>query len=85
MVLDKRSVADEHCSDALRVCDRAGKSASDTGRRLGYVSGASLAVGALGLGLGAYLMWISGDEAPDTMGSVNFVPGGFAAAVDQRW
>jgi hypothetical protein len=63
MTLHDKSVANDECNDARQICSPAGKDANDTGRILGPISTASLAVGAVGLGLGTYFILSSHGSA----------------------
>jgi len=54
--MNQRGVVEDHCSPTLRLCDGAGKQASETGRALRDVSTAAAIVGAVGVGLSAYLL-----------------------------
>ncbi len=55
MVLGKKSTVDDNC-DADKRCNQKGADAAASGRTLGTVSGVGLALGAVGLGLGGYLL-----------------------------
>jgi len=54
--MNQKGVAEDHCSPTLRLCDGAGRQASETGRALRDVSTAAWIVGGLGVGLSAYLL-----------------------------
>ena len=54
--MNQRGVAEDHCSPTLRLCDGAGRQASETGRALRDVSTVSWIVGGVGVGLSAYLL-----------------------------
>jgi hypothetical protein len=54
--MNQKGVAEDHCSPTLRLCDGAGKQASETGRALRDVSTAAWIVGGVGIGLSAYLL-----------------------------
>ena len=54
MVLDKKSTVDDECTDD--VCSSTGDEAASSGRTLSTVSTAAFVVGAVGLGVGAYLL-----------------------------
>ncbi|MEB2313550.1 MAG: hypothetical protein OZ921_03590 [Sorangiineae bacterium] len=76
MVLGKKSVADNNCDDAKR-CNQTGADAADAGRTLGAVSTTGFIVGAVGLGLGAYLVLSSGPSGEATSAlSTEPLPGG---------
>ncbi|MEI9947452.1 MAG: hypothetical protein WDO74_00315 [Pseudomonadota bacterium] len=53
--MNQKGVAEDHCSPTLRLCDGAGRQASETGRALRDVSTAAWIVGGIGIGLSAYL------------------------------
>ncbi|HVR21343.1 MAG TPA: hypothetical protein VMS65_16635 [Polyangiaceae bacterium] len=54
MVLDKKSTVDDECTDD--VCSSKGDEAASSGRTLSTVSTAAFVVGAVGLGVGTYLL-----------------------------
>ena len=56
LAMNQQGVVEDHCSPTLRLCDGAGKQASETGRALRDISTAAAIVGGLGVGLSAYLL-----------------------------
>jgi hypothetical protein len=54
--MNQQGIAEDHCSPTLRLCDGAGRQASETGGTLRDISTASWIVGGVGLGLSAYLL-----------------------------
>jgi hypothetical protein len=56
MSLNKRNLADDHCSDQRRVCDAVGVEANRDGKNLALVSGVGFGAGAIGLAVGAVLV-----------------------------
>lgn len=54
--LEKKSIADDECSDVLRVCSQRGHDAADSGRTLAAVSTVGFIAGALATGVGVYLV-----------------------------
>lgn len=54
--INQKGVAEDHCSPSLRLCDGAGRQASETGRALRDVSTVAWIVGGVGVGLSAYLL-----------------------------
>ena len=56
LALNQKGIAEDHCSPTLRLCDAAGRAASDTGRTLRDISTAAWIVGGVGVGLSAYLL-----------------------------
>jgi hypothetical protein len=63
MVLGKKSTVDEECTESL--CSREGDEAAASGRTLSTVSTIAFAAGAVGVGVGAYLL-LTAPEAPVT-------------------
>ncbi len=61
MVLGKKSAADADCPN--QICNRDGYDAVESGRTLGTVSTVGFVVGALGVGVGGWLLLSSGGEA----------------------
>jgi hypothetical protein len=82
MVLGKKSTAEDHCDDALRVCDQTGKDANDSGRTLGPISTIGFAVGVVGLGAGTYFILSSKSE---TAVRAAFAPGASQVTLVHRW
>ncbi len=64
-VLSKKSTVDANC-DARKVCNREGADAADEGRTLSTVSTAGFVVGALGIGLGGYLLLSTSKDGSET-------------------
>jgi len=56
LALNQQGIAEDHCSPTLRLCDGAGRQASETGRTLRDISTAAWIVGGVGIGLSAYLL-----------------------------
>ena len=56
LALNQKGIAEDHCSPTLRLCDGAGRQASETGRTLRDISTAAWIVGGVGVGLSAYLL-----------------------------
>ncbi|HEY0465818.1 MAG TPA: hypothetical protein VGC79_16510, partial [Polyangiaceae bacterium] len=52
----QQGVVEDHCSPTLRLCDGAGKQATETGRTLRDISTVAAIVGGVGVGLSAYLL-----------------------------
>jgi hypothetical protein len=61
LVLEKKSTVDDNC-DATKRCNQQGFDAAESGRTLGVVTTTGLVVGALGVGIGAYLILSSPKE-----------------------
>ncbi|HVJ18617.1 MAG TPA: hypothetical protein VM686_24520, partial [Polyangiaceae bacterium] len=66
LVLDAKSTVDENC-DAEKRCTPEGLDASESGKTYGIVTTVGLAVGAVGLGVGSYLV-LSATPASDERG-----------------
>ena len=56
LAMNQRSIAEDHCSATVRLCDATGTAANETGRTLRDISTAGWIVGGLGVGLSAYLL-----------------------------
>ena len=56
LAFNQQGIAEDHCSPTLRLCDGAGRQASETGRTLRDISTAAWIVGGVGIGLSAYLL-----------------------------
>lgn len=63
VTLGKKNTADEHCDDALRLCDATGRDANESGKTFAVVSGVGFGVGVVGLATGAYLL-LTAPSAP---------------------
>jgi hypothetical protein len=73
LTLGKKGTVDDNCN-ADKRCNPTGYDAAQSGKTLGMVTTTGLIVGAIGVGVGAYLL-LSGDKA----GTANSVTAGFAA------
>ncbi len=56
LAMNQQGVVEDHCSPTLRLCDGAGKQATETGRTLRDISTVAAIVGGVGVGLSAYLL-----------------------------
>ena len=56
LAMNQKGVVEDHCSPTLRLCDGAGRQASETGRTLRDISTAAVIIGTVGVGLSAYLL-----------------------------
>jgi hypothetical protein len=61
LTLGKKGTVDENCN-ADKRCNQTGYDAAQSGKTLGMVTTAGLVVGAIGVGVGAYLL-LSGDKS----------------------
>lgn len=75
LVLDAKSTVDEDC-DAEKRCGPEGVDAAESGKTFGVVTTVGLAVGALGLGVGSYLVLSAGPEREGHGASARAVFGG---------
>ncbi len=76
MVLGKKGVVERECN-ADKECSQAALDAGEAGKTLSTVSTIAFAVGAVGVGVGAYLVISSGDSAqPATRVGIATSPGG---------
>ncbi len=84
MTLDRKSTADENC---LPIgCDDTGRAARDSGKTLGTLTTVGLAVGAVGLGVGLYLVLSADDEGgAETVMQTDVTPGGGQLLMSHRW
>jgi len=78
--LSKKSTADDHCNDLLRLCDDTGVAANKSGKTFGIVSGVGFGVGIAGLAAGAFLLLTAPEQVArahsylPTLGSVTVNP-----------
>jgi tetratricopeptide (TPR) repeat protein len=84
MTLQKKSIADDNCDDALKICTAEGKDANDAGRTLGTISTVGFVVGALGLGAGAYFL-LTDEGGKETALGVHPGAGGGFVSVRRAW
>jgi len=63
ITLSKKRTANANCSDALRVCNRAGVDANESGHTFAALSVLGFGVGAVGIGAATYL-WFSAPPTP---------------------
>jgi hypothetical protein len=86
MALGKKRVAEDNCSDELRLCNQTGKDANDTGRTLATVSTIGFAVGVVGVGVGAYFILAGGEGSQSDTALAAGVSGTSAGlSLVQRW
>ena len=84
MTLQKKSIANDECDDALKICSAEGKDANDAGRTLGAISTVGFVVGALGLGAGAYFL-LTDPGGKETALGVHPGAGGGFVSVRRSW
>ena len=84
LVLSKKSTADDHCDDSLRICDQIVKDANDSGRTWATVSTVGWLVGAAGLGAGAYFL-LKSDPGSETAAAVRIDPRATSFSMLHRW
>lgn len=58
LAMNQQGVVEDHCSPTLRLCDGAGRQASETGRTLRDISTVAAIAGGVGIGISAYL-WLT--------------------------
>jgi len=82
----RKDSVDRQCSDTLRMCSRDSKFASSGGASLSRVSAVGWAVGALGIGVGAYFL-LSKDKRTGTQTAVgaDLYQGGGGVRVNRSW
>jgi hypothetical protein len=85
MTLHQKSIANSECDDARQLCTAAGAKANDAGRVLGPVTTASLAVGAVTLGLGVYFILSSRHAKTETAIMPSVSPSGVGLGLSQRF
>ena len=56
LALGKKSVADDNCSGELQLCNPTGRDAADSAKTLNVVTVTSFALGAVGLGVGTWML-----------------------------
>ena len=56
LAMNQKSIAEDHCSSTVQLCDGTGRAANETGRTLRDISTAGFIVGGVGLGLSAYFL-----------------------------
>ena len=83
MVLGKKSTVDDNCNAAKR-CSQTGLDAADSGKTLGTVSGIGFIAGAVGLGVGTWLV-LSSDGKKETAIGPSVLPGGGGVSVKGSW
>jgi len=85
ITLHAKSVNQAHCRAG--TCDAQGKDAAATGRTYGAITTAGLVVGALGIGLGTYVLVKSGKGKPDTPTALvtRVGPSGGQLSLVRRW
>lgn len=62
-VLSAKSTVDSHCNPTTKACDSEGFDAANSGARWSVISPVGFAVGAVGLGLGTYFLFLKGPSS----------------------
>jgi hypothetical protein len=85
ITLNAKSTNQEHCNNG--TCDAEGKNAAATGRTYGALTTAGLVVGALGIGVGTYVLVKSSQSRPDTTTALvtRTGPSGGQLSLVHRW
>jgi hypothetical protein len=83
LTLGKKGTVDDNCN-ADKRCNPTGYDAAQSGKTLGMVTTAGLVVGAIGVGVGAYLL-LSGDKSGTTTAVAGFSADGPALALRRAW
>lgn len=88
MALGKHSTVTDpaHCNQSSRLCDATGASAASSGRTLGAITTASYVVGAIGLGAGAYFLFVKDNKEQTQTGLLTSVtPAGPSVSLVHTW
>lgn len=86
MAIGKKSTVDDHCDPNSRICDHTGADAASSGKTLGTITTASLVVGAVGLGAGAYFLFFADSKSGSETGVVADVQAtGPSVSLLHRW
>lgn len=83
LVLGKKSTVDANCN-ADKRCSATGLDAAESGKTLGTVSGVTLALGVVGVGVGAWLVLSNGEKQQTSLAPIAH-PGGGGLALHTRW
>jgi hypothetical protein len=76
LTLGRKSTVDANCDADTKKCNSEGYDAAQSGKTLGMVTTAGLIVGALGVGVGGYLLLSSRADSKETAVGVFAIPGG---------
>jgi hypothetical protein len=83
LTLERKSTVDDNCMPDKR-CNPVGYDAAQSGKTLGVVTTAGLLVGAVGVGVGAYLL-LRGDDARGPSVTARVSPDGATVAFRTNW
>jgi hypothetical protein len=81
LTLDRKSTVDANCN-ADKRCNQAGYDAAQSGKTLGMITTAGLVAGAIGVGVGAYLL-LSPERSTAVVAEVS--PSGPSFALRRSW
>lgn len=84
LAIGKKSTVDDNCNPDTRICNATGADAASSGRTLGTITTASLIVGAVGLGAGAYFLFFN-DSKSETGVAASIRPTGPGVTLVHRW
>lgn len=82
MALSKKGTMDSHC-DGASACDQQGLDAASSGRSLATISNIAFGLGALGLGVGGYLLFTSDDKV--SRATLAPTTGGLAVSLGRKF
>jgi hypothetical protein len=85
LTLGKKSTVDDNCNADTKFCNSTGYDAAQSGKTLGLITTTGLVVGAVGVGVGAYLLLSNGSGQAHSAVTAGWVGGGTGVSLEQRW
>jgi hypothetical protein len=85
LTLSRKGTVDENCNADTKKCNQAGLDAAESGKTLGKITTVGLVLGAIGVGVGGYLLLSGSPESPRTAVSAWAGPGGASLALSRSW
>jgi hypothetical protein len=86
LTLGHKSTVDDNCNANTKTCNSTGYDAAQSGKTLGLITTTGLIVGAVGIGVGAYLILSNGSAGEThTVVTAGWMGGGTGLSLERRW
>jgi len=85
LTLGHKSTVNDNCNADTKQCNATGYDAAQSGKTLGLVTTTGLVVGAVGVGIGAYLLLSSGNGESHTAVTAGWMGSASGVSLEQRW
>jgi hypothetical protein len=85
LTLSHKGTVNDHCNAGTKVCDQTGYDAAQSGKTLGLITTTGLVAGALGIGIGGYLLLSGGSSEAHTAVTAGWTGGTMGISLAQSW